>query len=242
MCKYQTLCKGAIVILIWNGFSALAAVYDSDGSSTNVQSIHDTLAQNGDTITLPASTFTWSGGVNITKAITLQGTGVGSTAIRDNVQSGSLIRVALVAGAVTRITGIDFQDGGRVNTTVQGAIKVDGSNTNGSQFRFDHNAWNRVKGNVLCDTVIGVIDHNAFTMFDNSSTVTIYGSHWNGGNYGDGASAAPTGFGSSQFLFIEDNVWFGVRDSRLCCSKSRNGKHRQSSRREGVGGLNNRQL
>ncbi|KAF5409095.1 MAG: hypothetical protein Udaeo2_06730 [Candidatus Udaeobacter sp.] len=54
MCKYQTLCKGAIVILIWNGFSALAAVYDSDGSSINLQSIHDTLAQNGDTITLPA--------------------------------------------------------------------------------------------------------------------------------------------------------------------------------------------
>jgi polygalacturonase len=54
MCKYQTLWKGAIVILIWNGFSALATVYDSDGSSTNVQSIHDTLAQNGDTITLPA--------------------------------------------------------------------------------------------------------------------------------------------------------------------------------------------
>jgi Predicted solute binding protein len=51
MCKYQTL--RAIVILIWNGFSALATIYDSDGSS-NVQSIYDTLAQNGDTIALPA--------------------------------------------------------------------------------------------------------------------------------------------------------------------------------------------
>ena len=35
MDKIQTLCKGAIVIMIWNGFSALATVYDSDGSSTN---------------------------------------------------------------------------------------------------------------------------------------------------------------------------------------------------------------
>ena len=57
MDKIQTLCKGAIVILIWNGLSALATVYDSDGSSTNIQSIHDTLAQNGDTITLPAGTL-----------------------------------------------------------------------------------------------------------------------------------------------------------------------------------------
>ena len=44
------------ITLTWNGFSALATVYDSDGSSTNVQFIHDTLVQNGDTITIPAGT------------------------------------------------------------------------------------------------------------------------------------------------------------------------------------------
>jgi hypothetical protein len=74
MHKYQNLCTGAIVIMIWNGFSALATVYDSDGSSVNIQSIHDTLAQNGDTITLPANgNFTWPSAVSITKAITLDG-------------------------------------------------------------------------------------------------------------------------------------------------------------------------
>jgi hypothetical protein len=56
MCNSQNLCKTAIVILIWNGFSALATVYDSDGSSIGVQSIHDLLAQNGDTIALPIGT------------------------------------------------------------------------------------------------------------------------------------------------------------------------------------------
>ena len=61
MHKYQNLCKGAIVILSWSGFSALATVYGSDGSSTNIQSIHDTLAQNGDTITLPAGTILQQG-------------------------------------------------------------------------------------------------------------------------------------------------------------------------------------
>ena len=56
MGNIRTLCKTAIVILIWNGCSALATVYDSDGSSINIQSIHDTLAQKGDTIALPIGT------------------------------------------------------------------------------------------------------------------------------------------------------------------------------------------
>jgi hypothetical protein len=36
-----------------------ATVYYSDGSAANVQLLHDTLAQDGDTITVPTGTFTW---------------------------------------------------------------------------------------------------------------------------------------------------------------------------------------
>ena len=60
-----------------------------------------TQAQNGDTITLPAGTFAWTTGVTISKAITLQGAGVGSTIVRDAVQSGKLIQMELVAGSFT---------------------------------------------------------------------------------------------------------------------------------------------
>jgi hypothetical protein len=77
MGKLQTLCKSAIVFVTWSGFPALATVYNSDGSSTNIQYIHDTQAQNGDTITIPTGTFTWSMSVNISKAIELQGQGGG---------------------------------------------------------------------------------------------------------------------------------------------------------------------
>src|ERR1700745_2775678 len=55
----------AAITLAWNGFSALATVYDSDGSSTNIQYIHDTLAQNGDTIALPSGTFPWTSAVSV---------------------------------------------------------------------------------------------------------------------------------------------------------------------------------
>jgi hypothetical protein len=63
-------------IVISSGFSAprcWAAIYHSDGTSSNIQSIHDNQAQDGDTITLPAGTFTWTTTVNCSKAITIQG-------------------------------------------------------------------------------------------------------------------------------------------------------------------------
>jgi uncharacterized membrane protein YgcG len=51
----------------------------------SVQYIHDTFAAPGDTIQIPSGTFTWSTGVNITKAIKLLGTGTaGATNILAN--------------------------------------------------------------------------------------------------------------------------------------------------------------
>ena len=87
--------KILLFILVFSGFSALrcgATVYHSDGSAASVQGLHNAVL-NGDTITLPAGTFTWASGVNITKAITLRGAGVGVTIIRDAVQNGQLISI-----------------------------------------------------------------------------------------------------------------------------------------------------
>ena len=79
-----------LLTLILSGFSALrcgAAVYPSNGTAESVQYFHDNQAQNGDTIALPAGTFIWTRGVHVTKAVILQGAGVGSTIIKDAVQS-----------------------------------------------------------------------------------------------------------------------------------------------------------
>jgi len=69
-------------MLTWSGFSALGAVYNSDGTAASVQYLHDNLAHDGDTITLPAGMFTWTSGVHLTKGITLQGAGVGITIVK----------------------------------------------------------------------------------------------------------------------------------------------------------------
>jgi hypothetical protein len=183
-----------------------AAIYQSNGTAANVQSIHNNQAHNGDTITLPAGILHWTSRVTISKAITLQGAAVGTTVVRDSVQSGSLIQVTLAAGNLTRITGIEFQDGGRTNRET-GILRVVGSNTNGSKFRFDHCKWNNLNGASVFDTVIGVIDHDTFVMDRTGLPINIYGSYWNGRTLGDGSWVATTQFGSSQFLFIEDNTF-----------------------------------
>ena len=179
-----------------------------------VQFVHDNLAVVGDTIAIPAGTFTWTTGVAITKAISLQGAGVGQTIIKDGVQGNRLIQVTLAAGGLTRLTAIEFQDGGRTSTAggQGGIIHVDGNNTNGSQFRMDNCRTTDLNGYLVFDTVIGVLDHNYFKCGAPNranGSLIIYGSNWNGATLGDGSWAAPANYGSSQFFFAEDNTFEG---------------------------------
>jgi hypothetical protein len=163
-------------------------------------------AADGDTVTIPGGTASWTRTLRVKRGITIQGAGVGSTIIKDSVQSGSLLQVTLVAGKLSRITGIEFQDGGRTTyNNVPGIIHVDGSNTDGSQFRLDHNKFS-VNGNLEMDTVIGVADHNTFTTAGRGA-FTIFGDNWNNISGGDASWSAPCNFGSSQFFFIEDNTF-----------------------------------
>jgi hypothetical protein len=201
-------CTTAAITLTWSGFSAFATVYDSDGSAASVQGLQNA-ALNGDTITLPSGTFTWTSRVTITKAIILQGTGVGGTIVKDNVQNTQLIYWDLrgVSNGAARLTGVEFQDGGRLNkaNAPVGVLHVDAFNNNGTTFRMDHCNWTNLNGYPVWDTVIGVVDHNTFAVAKANGAWDIYGSYWNGGT-SDSSWSAPTDFGSSQFLFFEDNV------------------------------------
>src|SRR5436190_218798 len=117
-----------LFILILGGVSAPrcgATVYNSNGSAANVQALHN-LASEGDTIKIPAGTFSWTSRLNITKGITLQGatTIVGTTwspavtdttIIQDNTpRSGpraGIISAQLNANQSFRLTGITFTHG-----------------------------------------------------------------------------------------------------------------------------------
>src|SRR5438093_3614005 len=117
---------GAFVILILSGFSALATTWQSDGSQVSVQNLHDNSASDGDTIVLPAGTFSWTSPVKITKGVTLQGqttvtgtpgnqTANDLTVIRDDTpRSGNnamIVDVSIAASQSFRMTGITFATG-----------------------------------------------------------------------------------------------------------------------------------
>jgi hypothetical protein len=63
-------------LLLLGTLCAQGTIYNSNGSASDVQAKHKAVS-NGDMITLPAGSFTWSTPVKISKAIKLQGAGSG---------------------------------------------------------------------------------------------------------------------------------------------------------------------
>jgi hypothetical protein len=108
-------------LLLLATLCAQGAIHDSNGSASDVQAKHKE-ASNGDTITLPAGTFTWSTPVTISKAIRLQGQGsgriIGDTKSQVTIGTGSktftTTRVipGIVAGQTLRIAKMPKGSGG----------------------------------------------------------------------------------------------------------------------------------
>jgi hypothetical protein len=218
-----------LFILILSGFSGPrcgATVYHSNGSAAHVQFIHNNQAQDGDTITLPAGTFTWSTGIVISKGITLQGqttcnsdTGVcnDQTILPDSNarrKSGGYpwITVNSQPGKTYRITGLTFDGGTATTINYNGAIRLAG---NSHSVRADHLHF---RENVLQESIFvavfgaiwGVADHNVMKFGTAAASFTIYMANWpnpdgSAGVNGDGSFATPTNFGSQEFFFMEDN-------------------------------------
>jgi hypothetical protein len=208
-CVSALVSLATTLILALPRLAGATTVNANSGSQSDVAAAIASAAD-GDTVTVPGGAATWTRTLRVRKGITIQGAGVGVTIIKDSVQNGRLIDWVLAAGYPSRLTGIEFQDGGRINGSGPpgGVLHVDGLNTDGSMFRWDHCKWNNVNGAPVFDTVIGVVDHNTFYIQrPGAIAIYIYGTRWNGGNYGDGSWAASAGYGSSQFLFMEDNTF-----------------------------------
>ena len=223
MGKFQTLCRSAIVIWIWNGFSALGTVYHSDGSAASVQGLHDQVLD-GDTITLPSGTFTWTTQVHLTKAVTLEGntttdpvngTAVQNTIVKDNIsnRNNHIIYIDAATGGHggQRITGIAFV-GQATSTMYNGAITVDGGT---DPIRIDHCYFHGLH----CFPTIGifvqnwgVVDHcvKGDSVTGNEGFIHFWpGAHT---DMGDSLFETAAGFGGPNWLFVEDNYMNGGMD------------------------------
>lgn len=188
-----------------------ATTWASDGSAASVQTIHGTLAVDGDTITIPLGTFTWTTTVTISKAITLQGAGIGTSIIKDGAGPATLMVWNLVASKPSRLTGIEFRNNGGTSRGSPYIITLNGgvSNVDSRTMRVDHCKFDHLFGFSLQPSdIIGVIDHCTFLFTPNAIPIYVYDGSWNNqGPYAGGSWHDTSQFGTSKFLFIEDNTF-----------------------------------
>jgi hypothetical protein len=198
------VCLGVITVCILSSPAAAATVNASSCSSTVVQAAIDA-ASSGDTVTVPAGICNWTTGVNIPngKNITVQGTGIGVT----TVSTAGETAVITLNNTASRITGFTFN---------QGQIRA-----SGDDWRIDHNRFigtgaffNAIyiqcaNSNPIGRHCRGLIDSN---VFENGAIALPIG--FNATAELHATWARPTGLGSADTVFIEDNT-FSYPDDRL---------------------------
>jgi len=182
-------------------------------NSTDVQSALNSVKADGTTVIVPAGSCTWSGVVTYNQAFstTIQGQSTCTNAGTANVSCSdittitggdSYLTIATASGKMMRITGITWQ----VGPTFNGLFRI----TGGTQsLRIDHNHFYHMQAVAIVDGPLGVIDHNFFDFNTSQSVfngVRVGNGRWNGYNWGDGSWADTSQFGSSKFLFFEDNT------------------------------------
>ena len=153
-------------------------VWQSDGSAANIQLIHDTQAQDGDTIMLPAGTFSWTQVVRIRKGITVQGQSMtyqtgyvwfnsayadDQTIILDALNRWSITIDEPITYAVwPNHWDITFRPGTTRNTVPNHApVGLSGSQGQNKNIRLDHCHFDHlISHNVFAYNVLGLADHN----------------------------------------------------------------------------------
>ncbi|MBA2678172.1 MAG: hypothetical protein H0U76_07255 [Ktedonobacteraceae bacterium] len=114
----------AVPILLWLLCAQLVigATYNSNGSNSDVQSKINS-ASDGDTVTIPSGTFTWTSGVTIGIGVKLQGQGsgrvIGRSASSITVGNGTKTFVTQSSLAITTGETLKIE---RTGTTVSGGV------------------------------------------------------------------------------------------------------------------------
>jgi hypothetical protein len=200
-----TLFKGlatcAVLSLAFVAEGQAATRVAADCSSAAVQSAINASA-NGDTVTVPAGTCTWSTEVAITnKAITVQGAGSGAGGTKILYGGSNHMLFNVDGGTVTGKLDISgfWLSGGDTNYWNGTAMQLYGAN-GWKNLRVHHMVFeNNTQWSVkLGASTYGLLDH-----------CTFRGSAFGIMTYGRGATdwSSPLTLGTADFFFIEDNLF-----------------------------------
>jgi hypothetical protein len=204
-------------------------------SASDVQTAFNSVTSSITTVNIPAGTCNWSGQVTLTvpsgsTTLTIAGksttngtcapsgscTATDNTVIVDNdtTDTNSLLMITTAAASsYFRFTGVTFE-GGSGGVKNNGIVSFGGFTQN---MRFDHNhittqTYSPTINQAMMrftNWIYGVVDHNEFDLESIGNGVTVWMDEYNNdtAGFGDDAWAASTAFGSSAFMFIENNLF-----------------------------------
>lgn len=239
MLKRATLFIGfCLLVGIWGPVAHAQTINAASCNASDVQRALNSVSSATATVVIPSGTCTWSSGITYTVPsgitnLTIQGqtalncTGTAGTSsyactATDNtvlVDANGASDQPLIALSVNgasqglRLTGITFEGGNTSAAQPNGFLTVSGSSQN---IRIDHcnfntNTYSPLNtangGMTTFGELNGVVDHNTFELYSEGNGVRVY--NW-GDSWGDISFSQPTQWGSSNFIFVENNFFDGV--------------------------------
>lgn len=216
--QYALRLLGVLALLLAFRTPAHATVINAASCTPAAVTTAIGLAASGDTVQLPTCNVVWTSGVTVAKNIVLQGNGCTlddddrptacNTKIANGIDAGTpMITWTCPANSPdNRISQIEItNDDGPSAAT--GIINISCNSSGTTRFRVDHNIFDGLNTHSMFVTdVIGVADHNRFTMSQGNYIVYGFNPSWQGvGAHGDNSWAQAADYGSVNFFIFEDN-------------------------------------
>lgn len=212
--KCMNRLSAALALVSFAGAAPAAVINASSCSSSAVQSALNS-AQAGDTVQIPAGTCNWTTSVTRSVPANVQIIGAGTSAtgggnqtvIVDNIASGSpLLRLEIPSTGVVRISGITFRsgsgtvkDGGTVTLYGPGFVQLD-------HLTLDATSSANYKILNIGTGVFGVL-HSSILNLTGTNAIYIYNGRQGSGDWmANYEWSLPSGLGTADAFFIEDNI------------------------------------
>lgn len=220
------------IVCLWASQASAQATYTATSCSEAAVSAAITAEQthpvDGDIISIPAGSCTWTGSSlltpTFTNSVTIQGAGAISattggasttgsdlTAITNNLGGNPIMEVHTTAGKSFRFTGIAILENSSSGSEGTGNLVIDGYS---KAVRVDHCHFliyvGGSKGLGVQNAVTGVADHLYIntTQGVTNDFAFLNGGNWNGdtdpNSLGNGSWGDTDHFGTSEFFYVED--------------------------------------
>jgi len=203
------------IVLVLACFSPFASARTVNSLSCTQADVQNAMASSvaDDVIIVPAGNCTWTS-LNVSKAITLQGAGIGLTNITISVSQG--LTVAKQAAGVTRFQGFSVSSSNA--TAWPHSIAVGGGWLNAQPVVFRNNAFTMSGSAMFGISVAGgvIFSHNIFTGGWNDFAFTVK-DLTNVNSWTTADSMGTNDANGTKNIYIEDNTFNGQSNGVLDC-------------------------